>query len=264
MAIQEKAMLIYTDAKNNNNKFYELILHEDGTLNLRWGRVDSAGQSKTTSGGKWEFDRTISAKLAKGYVRSNTVSVVASKVETNKIEAVVNWDKKEVTLAEVDVKGAAPVVKSQEPVNKLPSVKPTQSVGVFELSSDVVTEGNSGQQAEPVKVKEEVVQAQAKTEVPVAQVVVAKSWSFEGRDNLKEVVESWGKKSGYKVVYNGENYPVDKEDPRVFGGEFDGEDGPVKQLSVDYGPNSRVKKPLSFIFFLNKLVLVISYPPFVD
>jgi len=86
MAIQEKAMLIYTDAKNNNNKFYELILHEDGTLNLRWGRVDSAGQSKTTSGGKWEFDRTISAKLAKGYVRSNTVSVVASKVETNKIE----------------------------------------------------------------------------------------------------------------------------------------------------------------------------------
>lgn len=86
MAIQEKAMLIYTDAKNNNNKFYELILHEDGTLNLRWGRVDSAGQSKTTNGGKWEFDRTISAKLAKGYVRSNTVSVVASKVETNKIE----------------------------------------------------------------------------------------------------------------------------------------------------------------------------------
>jgi len=86
MVIQEKAMLIYTDAKNNNNKFYELILHEDGTLNLRWGRVDSAGQSKTTNGGKWEFDRTISAKLAKGYVRSNTVSVVASKVETNKIE----------------------------------------------------------------------------------------------------------------------------------------------------------------------------------
>lgn len=85
MAIQEKAMLIFTDAKNNNNKFYELILHEDGTLNLRWGRVGAEGQSKTTSGGKWEFDRTISAKLAKGYVRSNTVSVTPSKVETNKI-----------------------------------------------------------------------------------------------------------------------------------------------------------------------------------
>lgn len=88
MAIQEKAMLIFTDAKNNNNKFYELILHEDGTLNLRWGRVDSSGQNKTTSGGKWEFDRTISAKLAKGYVRSNTVSVTPSKVETNKIQLV--------------------------------------------------------------------------------------------------------------------------------------------------------------------------------
>lgn len=86
MAIQEKAMLIFTDAKNNNNKFYELILHEDGTLNLRWGRVDSAGQSKTTSGGKWEFDRTISAKLAKGYVRSSAVSVTPSKAETNKVQ----------------------------------------------------------------------------------------------------------------------------------------------------------------------------------
>lgn len=86
MAIQEKAMLIFTDAKNNNNKFYELILHEDGTLNLRWGRVDSAGQNKTTSGGKWEFDRTISAKLAKGYVRSSAVSVTPSKAETNKVQ----------------------------------------------------------------------------------------------------------------------------------------------------------------------------------
>lgn len=86
MAIQEKAMLIFTDAKNNNNKFYELILHEDGTLNLRWGRVGADGQNKTTNGGKWEFDRTISAKLAKGYVRSNTVSVTPSKVETNKIQ----------------------------------------------------------------------------------------------------------------------------------------------------------------------------------
>ncbi len=186
----------------------------------------------------------------------NWVETLKEVVENNKIEAVVNWDKKEVTLAEVDVKVAAPVAKSQEPVNKLPSVKPTQSVGVFELSSDVVTEGNSGQQAEPVKVKEEVVQVEAKPEVPVAPVMVAKSWGFEGIDNLKEVVESWGKKSGYKVVYNGENYPVDKEDPRVFGGEFDGEDGPIKQLSEDYGPKSRVKKPLSFMFFQNRTLLI--------
>lgn len=183
----------------------------------------------------------------------NWVDTLKEVVENNKIEAVVNWDKKEVTLAEVEVKAPVQVVKTQETVTKVSTVKTTQSVGVFELSSDVVTEGNSGQ--EPVQVKEEVAPV-VKVEVPVAPVMVAKSWGFEGIDNLKEVVESWGKKSGYKVVYNGENYPVDKEDPRVFGGEFDGEDGPIKQLSEDYGPKSRVKKPLSFMFFQNRTLLI--------
>lgn len=88
MQIQEKAMLIFTDAKNNNNKFYELVLQDDGILNLRWGRVDSSGQNKQTNGGKYEFDRTISAKLAKGYVRSNTVSVTVNKAETSKVHLV--------------------------------------------------------------------------------------------------------------------------------------------------------------------------------
>lgn len=76
MTIQEKAMLIYTNSVNNNYKFYELILHEDGTLNMRWGRVEDAGQSKTTNGGKHEFESKLREKLAKGYVRSSSISVV--------------------------------------------------------------------------------------------------------------------------------------------------------------------------------------------
>lgn len=189
----------------------------------------------------------------------NWVETLKEVAENNKIDALVNWDKKEVVLAEVESK--APVVSVPpvitKPEVKPETVKPTPSVGVFELSTDVVTEGNSGQKVEPTPTP--VVKQEAPVEttpVPVAPVVVAKSWSFEGLDNLKEVVESWGKKSGYKVVYNGENYPIDKEDPRVFGGEFDGEDGPIKQLSVDYGPQSRVKKPLSFIFFQNRTLVV--------
>lgn len=186
----------------------------------------------------------------------NWVETLKEVAENNKIDALVNWDKKEVILAEVEAKAPVvsvpPVITKQEV--KEVAVKPTPSVGVFELSTDVVAEGNSGQKVEP---KQEVKEVKVEsTPVPVAPVVVAKSWSFEGLDNLKDVVESWGKKSGYKVVYNGENYPIDKEDPRVFGGEFDGEDGPIKQLSVDYGPQSRVKKPLSFIFFQNRTLVV--------
>lgn len=189
----------------------------------------------------------------------NWVQTLKEVVENNKIDAVVNWDKKEVILAEVEEKSApstTPVVTKQE------TAKPTDSVGVFELATDdVVAQGNSGQTAEPVKpeVKQETPETKApekaKEEVkPVAPVV--KTWGFEGLDNLKDVVESWGKKAGYKVVYNGENYPIDTDDSRTFTGEFDGENGPIKQLSIDYGPQSRVKKPLSFIFFQNRTLVV--------
>lgn len=196
----------------------------------------------------------------------NWVETLREVVETNKIEAVVNWDKKEVVLSQLEVK--APVQVFTKPQETVSPVKLKESVGVFELSNDVVAEGNSGQNEETkketvvtvetkeiTKVKEEVVAEPVKV-VPEVPVVVAQSWGFQGIDNLKEVVESWGKKAGYKVVYTGENYPIDKEDPRVFGGEFDGEDGPIKQLSVDYGPQSRVQKPLSFIFFQNRTLLV--------
>lgn len=80
MAHKAYEMLIFTDAKENNNKFYELILQEDEqTLVARWGRVGSAGQSKVSTGGKYEFDRTIASKIAKGYVKSKTVSITAGK-----------------------------------------------------------------------------------------------------------------------------------------------------------------------------------------
>lgn len=75
MAVKEHAMLIFTDAKENNNKFYELILNDDDTVHTRWGRVGAEGQKKVVSGGKYEFDRILGSKTAKGYVRSKTVSL---------------------------------------------------------------------------------------------------------------------------------------------------------------------------------------------
>ena len=193
----------------------------------------------------------------------NWVETLKDVVENNKIDAVINWDKKEVVLSEVEVKQAvveqvvSPVAPTQT-VSTVATAKPTGSIGVFELSTDVVTQGNSGQ-----VVREEV--------APVVNVPVVKSWGFEGKDNLKDVVLSWGKAAGYKVVYTGENYPIDKEDPRVLQGDFDAEEGPIKQLSIDYGPQSRVKKPLSFIFFQNRTLVVEdlryeqgSYPQYIQ
>lgn len=75
MAVKENAMLIFTDAKENNNKFYELILNNDDSINTRWGRVGAEGQKKTVYGGKYEFDRILRSKTAKGYVLSKTVGI---------------------------------------------------------------------------------------------------------------------------------------------------------------------------------------------
>ena len=85
MSDQAYEMLIFTDAKDNNNKFYEVVLESDGnTVRTRWGRVGSEGQKGTSSGGKREFDRIVRAKTAKGYVKTNTVSINTGK-STDKV-----------------------------------------------------------------------------------------------------------------------------------------------------------------------------------
>lgn len=84
MAIKEQAMLIFTDAIDNKNKFYELVLHDDNIqLDLRWGRVGSVGQSKTTHGGESEFRSVMRAKIAKGYKKAQTVSMTSVQSATN-------------------------------------------------------------------------------------------------------------------------------------------------------------------------------------
>jgi poly [ADP-ribose] polymerase len=118
MAIKEQAMLIFTDALNNNNKFYEIILNDDDSINLRWGRVDAKGQNKTTYGGKREFDSTIKAKLAKGYARSKTVSVNPSSTETNKV-TLAETAKRDILGDKVNDKNSSILVKLVERLSEM-------------------------------------------------------------------------------------------------------------------------------------------------
>ncbi len=86
MGIKESTMLILTDAIENNNKFYELILNDDSdNVNARWGRVGAIGQSKIYSGGLGKFNELKNQKIAKGYVKANTISTNISKVGQDKI-----------------------------------------------------------------------------------------------------------------------------------------------------------------------------------
>jgi len=79
-------------------------------------------------------------------------------------------------------------------------------------------------------------------------------WNKSDERSLRDNVEDWAKKAGYNLVWLGVDYPVHMS-VQLFG-EFNSEQGPIHQLSVDYGPNSRVEVPLSFKFFQNRTLVV--------
>lgn len=61
------AMLIFVSGKDNNNKFYEVKLEDNGNITKRWGRVSQEGQVSKEYGGERDFDRIVKSKLNKGY-----------------------------------------------------------------------------------------------------------------------------------------------------------------------------------------------------
>lgn len=76
-------MLVYTDAKNNNNKFYELRL-DNNKVHAAWGRV---GNSKSTSeyhGGFSDFKKKANEKFKKGYKPVEIESGLNDVVNVNK------------------------------------------------------------------------------------------------------------------------------------------------------------------------------------
>lgn len=67
MTTVDERMLIMVDTVSNHNKFYHVILDDQGTVTKRWGRVGDTGQTTTEHTGKNGFDRAIKAKTKKGY-----------------------------------------------------------------------------------------------------------------------------------------------------------------------------------------------------
>ena len=173
---------------------------------------------------------------------NNWVETLGALVDNYPLNANINWDKKEITLMALENKVVAKTMifeleTSQSSVNNVSEV----------------ARGASGQAKD-----------QPKPEVAVAPVP---TWTINTNMSLKANVEMWAKSSGYRLVWTGEDYPV--EDVRTLSGNFDDEKGPIKELSIDYGPKSRVQQPLSFQFFQNSTLVVenwkfeqIGYPQF--
>ena len=78
-AITEQRMFVLTDAGNNNNKFWEATLYDNGDCLCRWGRVGADGQSKTFNGiGKHGLESKVREKTGKGYREIAVVGTVKS------------------------------------------------------------------------------------------------------------------------------------------------------------------------------------------
>lgn len=189
-----------------------------------------------TEDSKVDIQKSVSWEGGKTWIE--TLSVVAQNYYLN---ALVNWDDKVITLSNA-TKTVAKVKKS-----------------VFELAateekpskvSDVVVGSSELTAPEVVTVKTVGVI----TVAPVAPV--QKYWDITSSKSLRDNVAAWAEKSGYRLVWTAEDYSV--VDARVLGGEFDAENGPIKQLSVDYGPESRAQVPLSFQFYQNRTLVVES------
>ena len=75
MAVVKEARYILTNIENNNNKFWNITLFDDGSCETRWGRVGEDGQRKVFSGyTEAQFDSKCREKQAKGYQAARTLA----------------------------------------------------------------------------------------------------------------------------------------------------------------------------------------------
>lgn len=88
MAIIDEAMLIMVSAQQNNNKFYHVTLTDDNTVTKRWGRVGTEGTQSTERTGFSGFQRIVSAKQKKGYVKTDVITLAENNGNQEKLSKI--------------------------------------------------------------------------------------------------------------------------------------------------------------------------------
>lgn len=168
---------------------------------------------------KLDIKQPISWEGGKNWLE--TLIIIANNYGIN---VVVNWDEKTITLSNV------PKVEIKK--------------AIFELEDNTtqdVKTSSSDMESSTQKLKEEIKNENI-------------TWELSSTKSLKENVAAWAEKAGYRLVWTGEDYSV--IDSTMSAINFEGENGIIKQLSIDYGPNSRAQNPLSFQFYQNKTLVV--------
>lgn len=192
----------------------------------------------------------------------NTLSTLAA---NNNLDILVNWSENTITISNSRVL-VIPKVEPKVAVFELAGVKKTKDVttGGSEAGLSINSGNTNGATANAgnsadANANVAVAGLEGLTATPAPVI----NWVMVSSKTLKENVEDWGKKANYRVVWTGADYPVEN---RVLTGDFDAENGPIHQLSKDYGlspkkttragTESRVNQPLSFLIFQNRTLVV--------
>lgn len=188
--------------------------------------------------------RPVSWKGGQSWV--NTLATIAN---NNNLDVLVNWNENTITVSNAKVV----FIPKQEP-----------KVAVFELAGtnktrDLTTGGSEANQNVRTVANANNANNNGLNVAPIS-VAPSMSWNMVSTKSLKENVEEWAKQAGYRLVWTGVDYPVDN---RTLTGVFDGDNGPIHQLSKDYGLTSskygvenRVQQPLSFLIYQNRTLVV--------
>lgn len=189
----------------------------------------------------------------------NWVETFNDIAEKYNIDFVIDWSNHTITVSNSQI-----VITPKEP----------KKIAVFELAGDnnsVSTSSSNVSTTTEFEIKETTIvttendititETKITENVEAIQVVAPApviEWHMISSKSLKENVEAWASTTGYKVRWTGKDYPVDD---RVFTGSFDDVNGPIHQLSVDYGFDQRtgeplVESPLAFQFYQNGVLVV--------
>lgn len=122
----------------------------------------------------------------------------------------IDWEKREVSLAPNLLSKTEPAIVNLQPVSNEPRLAPAIASGAM-----VIKERST----------EPFVAAQR----PIAPAQV---WSLNPSLTLRENVEEWGRKSGWRVVWEGADYPI--EASANFTGSLDSPEGPIARLMTAY------------------------------
>lgn len=74
MAVVREKRYILAELTSNHNKWYRIMLHDDGKVITRWGRVGDEGCEKQIGSGEPLFDAKCREKEKKGYVEQRTLN----------------------------------------------------------------------------------------------------------------------------------------------------------------------------------------------